>query len=183
MRRIGLVAAVLCLVTGLDAVFFPQHFLCVDSGPRTAQAMIVLGGGWDRPEYASLLFREKCAPRVIVSGRGDAGLNRRILLENGVPSPAIELEARSRTTRENAEFTVPLLRREGIRSAVIVTSWYHSRRALACFRHYGRGIRFYSRPSYFDFRRKDWTRSVARRIYLEFIKLPGYWLCYGVCPL
>jgi hypothetical protein len=44
-----------------------------------------------------------------------------------------------------------LLRQMGAKRVIIVTSWYHSRRALACFEHYAPDIKFYSRPSYFGY--------------------------------
>jgi uncharacterized SAM-binding protein YcdF (DUF218 family) len=165
------------------AFFFPQQFLCVDSGKASADAIVVLGGGsHERPLRAAELFKQRAAPRVIVSGAGDDETSRQILISNGVPSGAIQIESKSQTTRENAQFTVRLLRAEKIHSAIIVTSWYHSRRALACFEHYAPEMKFYSRPSYFDFARKDWTRNLAKRIYLEYAKLPDYWIRYGVRP-
>ena len=175
---------VLFLSLAVVAVFLPQKLLCVDSGPVTADAIVVLGGGLgDRPERAAELFREHAAPRIIVSGLGDTDINRRALLRAGVPARAIQLESKSRTTRENAEFTVQMLRAEHLQRVIIVTSWYHSRRALACFRHYAPEIQFYSRPSYFAFARADWPhRKVEHRVYLEYPKLAGYWLRYGVCP-
>jgi uncharacterized SAM-binding protein YcdF (DUF218 family) len=75
------------------------------------------------------------------------------------------------------------LRAEKVRRVIIVTSWYHSRRALKCFEHFAPEIKFYSRPSYFAFAREDWTRlGISKRMRLEFLKLPGYWIRYGVNP-
>lgn len=166
------------------AVLFPQKVLCVNSGPVKADVIVVLGGGsHDRPEHAAELFEEHAAPRILVSGRGDCEIYRRILIEAGVPSRLIEMEDRSRTTRENAIDAVRMLRQQDARRVIIVTSWYHSRRALACFEHYGPDLQFYSRPSYFGYRRADWARDhLTRRIYWEYPKLLGYWMCYGVSP-
>jgi len=70
-----------------------------------------------------------------------------------------------------------------VKRVILVTSWYHSRRALATFEHYAPEIKFYSRPSYFAFARADWPRKgLSKRIYLEYAKLPGYWVRYGVWP-
>ena len=57
------------------------------------------------------------------------------------------------TTRENALLSIPLLRSHDDTRVIIVTSWYHSRRALNCFRHYAPDLHFYSRPSYSGFAR------------------------------
>ena len=182
--RLALALAVLFLALAACFFFFPQKLLCVDSGPVQAGALVVLGGGLgERPERAAELFKEHAAPRIIVSGLGDCEINQRILLKDGVPAGAIQLEGRSRTTRENAEFTVQLLRAENIHRVILVTSWYHSRRALACFEHFAPEIQFYSRPSYFAVQRAEWPhKQVGRRVYLEYAKLAGYWICYGVRP-
>jgi len=174
----------LLLLLGVAAFLFPQRMLCVDAGPARADVVVVLGGGSrDRPARAAELFKEHSAPRILVSGRGDCKIYRRVLLEAGVPSRAIQMEDQSRTSKENAMFAVQLLRRQGARQVILVTSWYHSRRALACFEHYGPEMRFYSRPSYFGFARADWSRNkLGHRIYLEYFKLLGYWMCYGISP-
>ncbi|HEX3627370.1 MAG TPA: YdcF family protein [Verrucomicrobiae bacterium] len=177
-----LVALVVMFAAGL--FFFPQAFLCVDSGPQKADVIIVLGGGGthERPEYAARLFLDHVAPRILVSGAGDDDINRHILLKDGVPARGIAVENKSKTTRENARFCAALLQAEKVHSAIIVTSWYHSRRALNTFEHFAPGIKFYSRPAYFKYKHSNWGRDFSRRVYLEYIKLPGYWVAYGVWP-
>ena len=185
--KISLVLVAFFLLLAAAAILFPQWFLCVDGGPVKGDVIVVLGGGsHERPERAAELFRERVAPRIIVSGLGDCTINRRLLIEAGVPSGAIEMENQSRTTKENAQFTVKLLRKPDslpAKRVIVVTSWYHSRRALACFRHYAPDIQFYSRPSYFAYARADEARKgIANRIRLEYFKLPGYWIRYGIRP-
>ncbi len=184
IRRTAVIIFVLLLALAVAAVVFPQTFLCVDSGPAQADVMVVLGGGSaERPERAAELFKEHAAPRIIVSGRGDCEINRQLLIADGVPAEVIGLETESRTTRENAEMTVRLLRKQKPGRVILVTSWYHSRRALASFRHYAPEIKFYSRPSFVAYVRADWPgRRFARRIYWEYPKLVGYWIGYGVRP-
>ncbi|HEX7618870.1 MAG TPA: YdcF family protein, partial [Verrucomicrobiae bacterium] len=170
----------------------------VDSGPVKADAIVVLGG-WvtERPERAAELFKQGEAPKILVSGFGDGVSNEKLLEKEGVTNAAISLENKSRTTRENAEFSIPLLRQMGAHRVIIVTSWYHSRRALACFEHYAPDITFYSRPSYIGFvgkadgadskaqraeRKAQWKR-VRGYADSEYFKLLGYWVYYGVCPI
>jgi uncharacterized SAM-binding protein YcdF (DUF218 family) len=174
----------LLVLLAVAAFLYPQKFLCVDRGPVRADVLVVLGGGsHDRPERAAELFKERAAPRILVSGLGDCVIYRRSLILAGVPAQAIQMENQSRTTKENAIFAVNLLRHQGAHHVIIVTSWYHSRRALACFEHYAPEMQFYSCPSYFANTRPDWVRhNLAHRIYLEYPKLLGYWMCYGISP-
>ncbi|MGD0086864.1 MAG: YdcF family protein [Verrucomicrobiota bacterium] len=180
----GLVLFMLLVLLAAAALFYPHQFLCVESGRVRADVIVVLGGGsHDRPERAAELFKERIAPRILVSGLGDGPIYRRSLIQAGVPSQAILMEDQSRTTRENAILAVNLLRHQGAQHVIIVTSWYHSRRALACFEHYAPEIQFYSCPSYFANTRPDWVRhGLTHRIYLEYPKLLGYWMCYGISP-
>ncbi len=174
--------AALAVVT---ACYYPEKILCVDSGPvASADVIVVLGGGnHERPLRAAELFRQHVAPRILITGAGDDGINLQLLLQSGVPAGAIEVENKSLTTRENAEFTLQRLRAEKVQRVVLVTSWYHARRALKTFEHFAPELNFYSRPSYYAFARADWRRlKVTHKLELEFLKLPGYWLRHGVNP-
>jgi uncharacterized SAM-binding protein YcdF (DUF218 family) len=172
-----LLLAVVALVA--VACLFPHQILTLDSGPAKADVIVVLGGGWqERPLRAAELFKEHDAPKIIVTGAGDDQINRLCLIHAGVPDSAIEVESKSTTTRENAEFTIKLLRAENLHSAILVTTWYHSRRALKTFQHFAPDLKFYSCPSYVNSRRKDLPWVINK----EFAKLPGYWICYGVWP-
>ncbi len=175
---------IVLVLAGLIAWFYPEKFLTVDSGPVTADVIVVVGGGQhERPLRAATLFRQHAAPRVLITGEGDDQINRQLLLANGVPARAIEVESKSTTTRENAKFAGKLLRAEKVRSAILVTSWYHARRAEKTFEHFVPGVKFFSRPSYFGFDRDDWQKChLTRRMRLEFVKLAGYWIRYGVNP-
>lgn len=182
-RTVTVVALLIATVVGV-AYFYPEKFLCVDSGKVSADVIVVLGGGLhERPERAAALYRLHDAPRVIVSGAGDNWINRALLIKDGVPAQAIEMECDSTTTRENAEYTIKLLRRENVHRAILVTTWYHSRRALKTFEHCAPDIAFYSRPSYYGFKREEWSQhGNGHRMRMEFLKLPGYWIWYGINP-
>ena len=179
-----LLSALLALVAAV-AWFYPEKFLCVDSGKNvSADVIVVLGGGvHERPLRAAELFRQHAAPRILISGAGDDVINRDLLLKQGVPRNVIQMEDDSTTTRENAIFSIKLLRAQHVRSVILVTTWYHSRRAQKTFEHFAPEIKFYSRPSYYAFDRADWPKpGNFKRMRLEFVKLPGYWLRYGVNP-
>ncbi|MDD5141628.1 MAG: YdcF family protein [Verrucomicrobiales bacterium] len=174
----------LTVLAAVCAYYYPEKFLCLDSGAVSADVIIILGGGsHERPLRAAELFKRHAAPRIIITGEGDDQINRKLLLDAGVPASAIQVEGKSSTTRENSLFTIKLLHEENLHSAILVTSWYHARRAQKTFEHYAPGLKFYSRPAYFAFAREDWTRlGINKRMRLEFLKLPGYWIRYGVNP-
>jgi uncharacterized SAM-binding protein YcdF (DUF218 family) len=187
IKRVFQAAIVVTLLVAAVAVFawyYPEKFLCVDSGPVAADVIVILGGGLhERPVRAAELFKQHAAPQIIITGAGDDSINRMLLLQAGVPASAIRVENNSTTTRENAEFTIKLLREQKVRSVILVTSWYHARRAQKTFAHYAPEIQFYSRPSYYAFDRAEWAqKGNGKRIRLECLKLPGYWVRYGVNP-
>jgi uncharacterized SAM-binding protein YcdF (DUF218 family) len=185
VRRIIFALLALLILLAVVALLFPGAFLTVDSGPVKADVLVLLGGGsHERSERAAELFKEHAAPRILVSGYGDCEINRHLLVAAGVPARVIEMENQSKTTKENAQFTVQWLREQKLKRVILVTSWYHSRRALACFRHEAPDLKFYSRPSYFASARADWWHNrIGHRVRLEYLKLLGYWIRYGICPL
>ena len=166
------------------AFLFPQQVLTVDSGDTKADELVVLGGGDGRAARAAELFKQGAAPGVLVTGYGDCELNVQILENNGVPASVITMEPAALTTLENAEFSIPLLRKMGAHRVILVTSWFHSRRALACFEHFAPEIKFYSRPSYIDYQPKKLNREgFSEYVNFEYVKLLDYWIAHGIWPL
>jgi uncharacterized SAM-binding protein YcdF (DUF218 family) len=159
-------------------------FLLVQTQPvPKVDAIVVLGGeSWTRPQHAAELFKSGVAPFLLASGGGDCEDTRRLLEARGVPASAIRLEPKSGSTRQNAQFSVPLLREAGARRVIIVTSWYHSRRALACFRKYGRDMTFYSCPTTWE--RKTWWPHAytVKCIWKEYAKTAVNLLRDGIVP-
>jgi uncharacterized SAM-binding protein YcdF (DUF218 family)/VanZ family protein len=176
-------AALSLLLAGL-AFAFPQKFLCVEDRDVRAEIMIVPGGaGGERARWAAQLYTNGVAPKILLSGAGDYRGHRAILMAAGVPRDAILLEDRSSTTKENAEFSARVLREQGIRKAIVVTSWYHSRRAQSAFEHFAPEIQFYSCPSHYAYSRADWKKTgIGRYVWEEYPKLAGYWVWHGISP-
>lgn len=105
-----------------------------------------------------------------------------MIAARGIPESAIHLECASASTKENAQFTAPLLRARRARNVIIVTSWFHSRRALACFRRYAPEITFYSQSTQFEGARFWPNKYERKRIVQEYVKLVDYWVRYGISP-
>lgn len=182
--RILLTLSWIVVTLGAAAFLFPQQVLTVDSGEVNADELVVLGGGDGRAERAAELFGQGAAPGILVTGSGDCAFNMQVLEKKGVPASVITPEPKSLTTLENAEFSIPLLRKMGAKRVILVTSWFHSRRALACFEHFAPDIKFYSRPAYVDFQpTKSNREGYSEHVNFEYVKLLGYWISHGVCPL
>ncbi len=108
---------------------------------------VYLGDGADRLTSALWLYRAGRVRRILISGRSGAVLAvanteahdlATLLRLAGVPNADIIYEEQSRNTRENALFTKQLLAaRPDLDTLVLVTSAFHQRRALGCFRKVG----------------------------------------------
>ena len=105
-----------------------------------------LSGSADRIWHAARLYHAGKAPLIIPSAgnvwggpeRPSTAQAMRMLLEAlGVPDHAIVIEDRSRNTRGNAVFTEKLAADRGIGQVLLVTSYWHMRRAEAAFRRMG----------------------------------------------
>lgn len=163
---------------------FWERWLLISVPMAHADALIVLGGEpLARPQEAARLYREGMAPLVFVSGVGDHMESRRILIRNGVPDAAIRIEPDSFSTFTNALYLKPLLRSDGIRTALIVTSPFHTRRALATFRRVVPDVLFgVTDASIGWWSRPEGQGDVNRFAEVEFLKTAEYWLIYGIAP-
>lgn len=180
------VGAVLLLVTGTALLLLvgAKAVLLVEEGKANAEVIVVLGGDrGDRTSRALDLYAAKAAPRILISGFGDCWLIRDRIVRAGVSTNALLMEPNSRNTKENAEFSVRLMRERHMKSAILVTSWYHSRRALACFRSFGTNIEFSSFPAYDGSGTdpKPHSNEVTRVVH-EYFALVWYWVRYGIAP-
>jgi uncharacterized SAM-binding protein YcdF (DUF218 family) len=190
MRKVLLIAA---LVIVACAFFMPRgdaflrfwrKWLVVSVPMEHADALIVLGGEpLARPQEAARLYGEGVAPLVFVSGIGDHGENRRILIANGVPDTAIRVEPGSFSTFTNALFLKRILNEAHVRRALIVTSPFHTRRALATFRKVIPNVSFgVTDASIGWWSRPEGQGDVNRFAAVEFVKTAEYWLFYGIVP-
>lgn len=174
----------LALLLPVGALYFSKLFLCVDNGLGQTEAIVVLGGEVVyRPARALELYRQGAAPWILISGAGDWQEARIALVGKGVPPDVIELETDSKSTIQNAQYSVRQLRARGVKRAIIVTSWFHSRRALNCFRHAAPEIEFRVAPTVADQPKSPWPSKDERASVLsEYIKLLGYWVRDGIAP-
>ena len=183
-RKFGLALLVVVALLPLIGLFFSNQILCVDSGSVQGEVMVVLGGETiHRPARTLELYQQGAAPRILITGAGDCQEVRIALAGNGVPPAALQIECESHNTEQNARFSIPLLHALGARHVIVVTSWFHSRRALKCFRHQAPDIEFVSRPTMADRPKSHWPNKYERVWVLsEYAKLLYYWMRYGISP-
>src|SRR5262249_42301599 len=113
-----------------------------------ADVIVVIGGdGPPRAGPGGELWRAGAGPPVLGGGAGGWLSRRGAPCWAGVGEDAISLECRSHSTEENAAFSAPILADMNVRKAILVTSWYHSRRAIACFSETSTGIHWSSIPA------------------------------------
>ncbi len=181
----GLVASVV-LVAAIAAglVLAADPLLTVRTGTRPSDVIVVLGGdGPRRAGKAVMLYREGVAPHILVTGDGDCLSIRDAMVERGVPQAAITVECKSRDTRENGLFSAPLLARMQARRVVLVTSWFHTRRALAAFNAASPRIALMAAPVEPHPEPLERLREVdATRAALEYVKIGWYAVRFGILP-
>ena len=182
---LALVACAFFIIRGAGFTHFWKEYLVVSVPMSHADALIVPGGEpLARPLEAVRLYKQGVANKIFVTGFGDASSIRKVLLEGGVPASAIDLESRAKTTHANAVLLKPMLDRANVRSALIITSPFHTRRVLATFRKVIPGIRF----GVTDASIRWWSvpegkRDLNRFALIEFLKTAEYLFLYGVSPL
>ena len=186
-RRAGvgaLLAVLLATVAIVAGLYWAEPLLTIEDPIAKADALVILGGEpYYRPQRALEIFQRGLASSIVVSGNGDADEVRRWFKAKGVPESVIRVEPNSINTQQNAQFAVPLLRAQHSKRVIIVTSWFHSRRARACFRKAAPDIEFISLPTVADRPGTHWPNRYERAMVLrEYFKLAGYWVRYGVNP-
>lgn len=168
------------LLIGAVLIWRAEAWLHVDVPLEHADVIVVLGGeSGQRVIGAAELYHQGVAPKVFVTGSGDGGLIVRRLGMAGVPDAACE--SQSRSTYENAVLTKKALEASHPRSVMLVTSWFHSRRALAVFRDVWPEVTFGVHPVY-----AGATFTARFRIYemgyifSEYVKTLWYMVRYGI---
>jgi len=164
------------------------NFLMVEDHPSAADAIVVLSGdGGARLEQGIQLYRDGYAPLLILAGGGQQGspsaaeVMRQQALDMGIPDSAILMVTQSGSTREDALYTRELMLRHRLKSAILVTSPYHQRRASLTFARAldGTGIRVSSYPVQDDrWQPNSWwlDGTTLRLTLLETAKLAYYYL-------
>jgi uncharacterized SAM-binding protein YcdF (DUF218 family) len=195
--------ALLGLVVWSVAAWIAARALIVGAELERADALVVLSGSGtyvERTQWAARLFREGRAPKIILTEDPVPGpwsqeeqrnptFTERAMAElkrAGVPADRIEvLPGPVTSTYEEAVLLRPYAASRGLRSILVVTSSYHSRRALWTMRRAfdGSGIeigldavppgRQAPRPALWWLKPLGW-----RMVALEYLKMAYYFFRY-----
>ena len=165
--------------------------------PDDAQAIIVLSSevyadapeyGGDtlgqrtlaRVRYGAFLARETGLPLYVTGGGADDGhaavsklMAEALEREFGIDVAGIEDQ--SKTTRENAQLSVPMLRNDGIEYALVVTHAWHMPRAMESFER--EGLRVSAAPTILARRLNAEDRPRLSHRYdqrAQYVRTPSY---------
>lgn len=112
------------------------------SSPKKSDVIIILGcrvNGdipsnflMDRTMEGAKLYKEGYAKSIIVSGGqgnkediSEAECMKRILIKEGIPENKIILEDNSRNTNQNLKYSFNIMKKEGFKSAILVSNRFH----------------------------------------------------------
>jgi uncharacterized SAM-binding protein YcdF (DUF218 family) len=139
---VGLVVGVVLMVgLGVFTLAAIGHGLAVEDPLEKSDVIVAISGDTGaRARTAISLWKQGYAPLIVFSGAAidpdsvsSAEIMRREALRQGVPESATLIEPASATTEENASEVAKLMVQRKMRSAILVTSPYHQRRAALLF--------------------------------------------------
>ena len=165
------------------------EFLIRAEPPRAADVAVVLAGdGYGHRIMRGVeLVRQGYVKQVLVDGPlgnydyDEAALAIQFAVRRGAPKEIlVPVPMPVRSTVAEARVIAPELERRGVKTALIVTSNYHTRRARAVFKRFGSpNIRYVivAAPDE-DFRPEDWwlSRDAQKVVFMEYVKLGAWWL-------
>lgn len=161
----------LVLIVVLAVVFLSRHagsYLAVNS-PEHADLILVLAGGNNDSRYWSglRLMNERWAPRLMLDvfdkgftfGNKDVDLAREFV-EKTAPGTATVCPIAENSTYDEARYAARCLQSMNVKSILVVTSEYHTRRTMEIFRkrlpQYQ--LSFYGAQEPYFFGQKWWQR-------------------------
>lgn len=165
------------------AVRVAPSVLTVAPAPQKSDLIVVLGGeAQSRAELAARYFADGYGTNVIVTGIGDWDRTRHYLTNNGVPPEVIIVDQEALNTRENARNAATLARARGATNLLVVTSWFHARRAARTFQTLEPQFQVSVAQAPYQWYGSDAWRYRAQGILPEYAKIVWYWLRHGISP-
>ena len=209
MKKNFLIVFGLFLICALCFLYFSHpfvlkhigRFLVLNHDVAKVDGIVVISGGYgNRIAAAVRLFKEGKSDFLVVTGPQImrdyffdgyrpcnpfwADLMRAYAVDHGIPESQIfSIKSDAESTKDEAELITDFITSKGWKSAIIVTSNYHTRRAGSIFSKYAgkRGISIYpfaaNDPIYFP---AEWwsCRRCVKILLAEYSKLIFYKLAY-----
>lgn len=152
-------------------------FLVINEPPKKADAIIVLSGGENRIQKGISLYKEHYAPYIILSNANEDYMEAYIIRDN-IPKHSVLLETKADSTYKNALYTKDIMSKHHMKSAIVVTSNFHTRRTKMNFDkvYKDTGIQFtYVGVDTPGFNPHSWwiNRSGTITVFDEYVKLIG----------
>ena len=152
-----------------------------------AEAIIVHGGNPDRTLYGISLYKQHLAPEFWQTGyvKGEANLTNIVVGLNGIPKLSFHY-LRTTSTWSDGTAIAQMIRERKLHNVIIVTDWWHSRRALCSTKQQLQGypviISFSSSLS--SAGPENWwlNDEIRSDVLRELIKFVYYGLSYGMVP-
>jgi len=172
------------------------HWFFVQTKIANADAVVVLaGGGPERLCHGIELFKRGLVPELWYTGDQpletrsdfmDSKLALNFAMRRGIPRDKIRLLP-STSTFEDGKAITALVKEEKIKSIIVVTSWYHTKRAMNVVRHCipDTNISVYvSSSTNLPYTPDNWWRDEEGLVAInnEIIKTALYWWRYGIAP-
>lgn len=193
-KRIGFVIVFCVFVLGVcHGLWLPifGKVLVIEDELRQSDVIIVLGTdskGY-REAWAAELYQKGLAEKIIMCGyevgwkSSTADIMKRHAVHLGVPEDAILLDYgwNNQGTWDNAINALKLVKENNFRSAIVVTSNYHTRRSRLAFNKLFKGanVRILISPCPGgSFAPGEWwkSRELIKSVFLEYTKLIYYFL-------
>jgi len=114
-----------------------------DTEARANEAIELYKNGWSNILIFSGAAQDKAGP-------SNAAVMKKVAVAAGVPETAIILEEDAETTKGNAQNTQKLFIEHDIKTAILVTSGYHQRRASLEFNRYSDGVTILNHSTQLD---------------------------------
>lgn len=118
------------------------QYLVVSDKLEKADVILVLAGdsNGERVDAGVKLYKQGYAKYILMSGGPMAwhltyaDWMKKQAVQEGVPAGVVLLQNKSRSTIDDARFSLPIMQKRNFKSVILVTSPYHTRRAAGVFR-------------------------------------------------
>jgi uncharacterized SAM-binding protein YcdF (DUF218 family) len=196
MKRIGILIGVVCIflvffIFRSFLLIFLANFLVIEDPLKKADIIIVLSGDLtgERVSHAVELFKKRYANKIIMIGdkiqwnTSEPEIMKKHAIHLGISEKDIMVVNQGKSTYAQAKKLLEVMKENNFKSAIVVTSNYHTKRTKYVFRKIfsPSKLTVIVLPSSSNrFNSLNWwkTSEQAEVLFHEYTKLLWYWLRY-----